>query len=168
MDCTFINKNTGFNYRVGALIINKNEEILMCYDKEESFYYTVGGRVQLFETSSEAVEREVFEETGLKLKAKKLSFVLEAFFENHCKETGESQNFHELSMYYSMEFRDEYEIKNMHFMDGGRKEELFWIALKDFKDLPIYPEFLKEKLLDKQEEIIHIMEKRTEEMVVSF
>ena len=46
-----------FNYRVGAIIVDSGE-ILMVKNSGASFYYTVGGRIQFGESAGEAVLRK--------------------------------------------------------------------------------------------------------------
>ena len=54
------------NLRVGAIIM-KNGKILMVGNDRAPYLYSVGGRIKFGETSEEAVVREVFEETGVKM-----------------------------------------------------------------------------------------------------
>lgn len=46
----------------------------------EKLLYSVGGHIQFGETAEEAVAREVFEETGVKLEIDHLGFIHENFF----------------------------------------------------------------------------------------
>ena len=79
MDLTFKTEQGRFNYRVGAIII-QNGKLLMVKNKILPYYYTVGGRVKMNETSEEAVLREVFEETGVHFEIDRLGFIHENFF----------------------------------------------------------------------------------------
>jgi 8-oxo-dGTP pyrophosphatase MutT (NUDIX family) len=65
-----------FNYRVGAIIIDSGE-LLMVKNSGASFYYTVGGRIQFGESAHEAVLREAFEETNIRLEIDMLAYVHE-------------------------------------------------------------------------------------------
>lgn len=52
----------------GAVILNENKQILLLLrgKSPEAGYWTIpGGAIEMFETVEKAVEREVFEETGL-------------------------------------------------------------------------------------------------------
>ena len=66
MDCTFPTPQGNFNYRVGVIITN-GRKILMARNPNEKrrFYYSVGGRVKFGESLTEAVKRELKEETGI-------------------------------------------------------------------------------------------------------
>ena len=71
---------SGFvNVRVGA-IIQKDGKFLMVGNDREDYCYSVGGRIQFGETAEEAVVREVFEETGVKLEIDRLGFIHENYF----------------------------------------------------------------------------------------
>ncbi|MGD9567937.1 MAG: NUDIX domain-containing protein [Sedimentibacter sp.] len=58
MDLTFKTINGRFNYRVGAIIIN-NGNVLVVKNHKSTYFYSVGGRVHFNETCEEAVKREV-------------------------------------------------------------------------------------------------------------
>lgn len=65
-----------------ALIINEHDHVLLVKNKRgESFDYTLpGGAVEKQETLTEALVREVKEETGLEIEAGEIVEVTEAFF----------------------------------------------------------------------------------------
>ena len=67
------------NLRVGAIIM-KNGKILMVGNDRADYLYSVGGRIKFGETSEEAVVREVFEETGVKMEVDRLGFIHENYF----------------------------------------------------------------------------------------
>ena len=67
------------NVRVGAIII-KDGKILMMGNERVDYLYTVGGRIKFGETAEEAVVREIFEETGVKMEVERLGFVHENYF----------------------------------------------------------------------------------------
>ena len=79
LDCGFSRGDKWFRFRVGAIIIEE-EKILFVRNRREEFYYTVGGGVHLGETSEEAIETEVYEETGLKYEVDRIAFIHEYFF----------------------------------------------------------------------------------------
>ena len=67
------------NLRVGAIIM-MNGKILMVGNDRADYLYSVGGRIKFGETSEEAVVREVFEETGVKMEIDRLGFIHENYF----------------------------------------------------------------------------------------
>lgn len=75
------------NIRVGAIIM-RNNKILMVGNERSDYFYSVGGRIKFGETAEEAVVREVFEETGVKLEVERLGYVHENFFVGDGKTNG--------------------------------------------------------------------------------
>ena len=67
------------NIRVGAIIM-KDDKFLMVENDRFPHMYSVGGRIKFGETAEEAVVREVFEETGVKMEIDRLGFIHENFF----------------------------------------------------------------------------------------
>jgi len=66
------------NYRVGAIIVDGGE-ILMARNGGSPFF-TVGGRVRFGESARDALLREAFEETQIRLEIDRLAYVHENFF----------------------------------------------------------------------------------------
>ncbi len=62
------------NIRVGAIIM-KNDKFLMVENDRFDYLYSVGGRIKFGETAEEAVVREVFEETGVKMEIDRLGLI---------------------------------------------------------------------------------------------
>ena len=67
------------NIRVGAIIL-KDGKLLMVGNRRSNYLYSVGGRIKFGETAEQAVVREVFEETGVKMEIDRLGFVHENYF----------------------------------------------------------------------------------------
>ena len=99
LDCGFSRGDKWFRFRVGAIIIEE-EKILFVRNRREEFYYTVGGGVHLGETSEEAIEREVYEETGLKYEVDRIAFIHEYFFNLEVDDI--RRECQEISFYYLM------------------------------------------------------------------
>lgn len=151
-DCTFKTENGRFNYRVGAIILNKTN-LLMAYNRSFDQYYTVGGRVKLHESSEEAVIREIYEETGVKAEIDRLGFVQENFYKI------ESAPYHELSFYYYIKPFDPALINYDSIKCDGDTEELRWVDLNDLPDGEFYPEFFKTELPDPSDALKHFIVK---------
>ena len=96
-DLTFKTNIGSFNYRVGAIII-RDKKLLMVKNDSAPYYYSVGGRVKLNETSEEAVVRETFEETGMELEIDRLAFIHEHFFDEEITK----EYYHEIAFFYLM------------------------------------------------------------------
>lgn len=149
----YLNKAEGsFTFRVGALII-KDGKLLVAKSESYPCYYTVGGVVEINETSEEAVIREVFEETGYKLEIDRLAIIQERFFD-----VG-SQKCHELDLFYIMKNSNEMNIADNSFTDQAPTETLHWIPVDDLVKINIVPPSLKTVLFDNINSIEHIISK---------
>lgn len=140
MDCTFNNKNGIFNFRVGAIIQNE-DKVLMVKTPGQNHYYSVGGRVRLNENLEDAVIREVYEETNVKISHEDISlvYVHENFF------MVEYKRYHEISMFFRVKPNAELlKVENGHLtVDGPKGEYLQWVDVKNESEYIVYPEFYR-------------------------
>lgn len=153
MDTTFKTSEGIFTYRVDALILS-GTKILMAHDKHYNQFYTIGGRVQLGETSKQAMLREIFEETGIKADIDRLAFVHEGFFAIN------GTPHHEIALCYLIKSFDYGKIDYSAIKCDGEQQEILWIDLADKewrRDKEIYPLWLPEKALNIPKEITHIV-----------
>lgn len=153
-DLTFKTNRGKFNYRVGAIII-RNNKLLMVKNDSEPYYYSVGGRVKLNETSEEAVVRETFEETGMKLEIDRLAFIHENFFNEEIT----NESYHEIAFFYLMKVPTDMNFICKSVGEQGAKEHLHWLPIEDLGSYHLYPEFFKTKLSKGINGIEHIISK---------
>jgi len=139
------------NCRTAAFII-KNGKLLFAKNANFPCYYLVGGGIEENETSEEAIVREIFEETGLKLEIDKLVIVQERFFEV-------GQKHHEIRFFYSVKDTVEINIADGTFTDQGIDETLHWLPIDKLGEYEIVPPFLKTLSFDNMNEIQHIVVK---------
>jgi len=131
-----------FNYRVGAIIIDSNE-ILMVKNNGDSFFYTVGGRIQFGESAHEAILREAYEETQIRLEIDMLAYIHENFF------TMDSSNetYHEICMFFLMKPNNQLRaMTNTSFQEEYGDVTYHWLPMLELKNLHLYPEFFKTDL----------------------
>ena len=157
-DCGFTKGDNWFRYRTGGILIHNNK-MLFVKSSIGDYYYMIGGGVHLGETSEKCIEREFFEETGLKAKVGNLVVVCENFFKG-IGGTIDGYNCHTIEFYFYIEVDD----SDLKFCkdktDNG--EELVWLSVEKIKDSKIKPEFVKEyidEIIDKKQ-ILHIIEER--------
>lgn len=152
-DCT-VEIDEGFiNVRVGAIIM-KDGKFLMAGNDKDDFLYSVGGRVKFGETSEQAVMREVFEETGVKMDIERLGFIHENFF---TADYGlrKDRLMYEISFFYYMKVPDGFEPVCDTFTENGQKEKLVWVD-KDSK-IKYFPEFFGIELYAQTQGVKHIV-----------
>lgn len=149
-DCTFKTPDGRFNYRVGAIILNKTS-LLMAYDRNYNQYHTVGGRVKLHETSEEAILREIYEETGVTAEIDRLGFVQENFYKMN------NAPYHELAFFYYIKPFDYTLINFDSIKCDGDAEELRWVDITNLPDTEFYPDFFKTELLNPSKTVKHFI-----------
>jgi ADP-ribose pyrophosphatase YjhB (NUDIX family) len=81
-----------FNLRVAA-ILGRGDEILLCSVDRLDYWFLPGGRVRLGESSDGALARELAEELGHELPARRLALIVENIYHD-----GTLQ--HEVGLYY--------------------------------------------------------------------
>ena len=90
--------STVFGVRATALIVKDNRLFVI---EDEDGCYTIGGAIQVNETTGDAVVREVKEELGVTSKAGPLAFVVENRFE----QTG--VHYHNIEFHYLVDLLEE-------------------------------------------------------------
>jgi len=140
MDATFNTETAVFNYRVAAVMIEKNH-VLVHKQVNDQHWSLPGGRVEVLEDSRTSITREIKEELGLDIIVNNLLWFTENFFEyNH-------KNFHEIGLYYEVSFKSQPKFSSDAFY-GEEGERLIykWTPIDKLGDLVLYPEFLKSSL----------------------
>ena len=141
------------NIRVGAIIM-KDDEFLMVENDIFDHMYSVGGRIKFGETAEEAVVREVFEETGVKMEVDRLGFIHENFFPGDTL-IKRGNTVHEISFFFYMKVPEDFEPVCMSFTEDNAKERLVWIKADHPKKY--YPEFFKTELQHPVDYIKHFV-----------
>ena len=108
-----------------------------------STFILLAGVIQFGESAEEAVVREVFEETGVRLEVDRLGFVHENFFYG---DYGKKENklIYEISFFFYMKVPEDFAPVSESFMEGSSKERLVWVSLDD--EIKMYPEFFRTEL----------------------
>ena len=155
-DIAIHNTDNWFRYRTGAFIEHEGK-YLFINSNFGDYYYMIGGAVHIKETSAECIEREVFEEAGIKAKAERLCVVCENFFDGKGGNI-EGKNCRVLDFYYLMKTDDKGPFRKVN--DEG--EELIWLSVEEIKKSNIKPSFIPERIDEilATKETLHIIEDR--------
>lgn len=148
MDIGMNTTNGDFSLRAAALIINNNQLLVIKHDNFDCFY-TIGGRVNVNETSADAVIREVREETGYLLSVDRLVYIQERFYNIN------NIHHHEVVFFYLMKSAD-IRIENESCTDH-QEEKLYWLPIDELQNTNLVPAFLQTALTNIPKEIIHIV-----------
>lgn len=130
------------NIRVGAIIM-KDGKILMVGNERADYLYSVGGRIKFGETAEEAIRREVFEETGVKMEIDRLGFVHENYFYGDAP-SNLGKLIYEISFFFYMKVPSNFAPICESFTEDNSKEHLKWVSLDE--DIKMYPEFFRTEL----------------------
>jgi 8-oxo-dGTP pyrophosphatase MutT (NUDIX family) len=147
---TKLDKQT-FGVRATALIIKNNK---ICLSKRSDGYHTIGGAVEVNETSSQAAIRETKEELGIDAAVTHLAFVVENYF------TVKDVNYHNIEFHYILNPLQEIPP---FMLEGDNQYPCEWIALDKLEDFEIKPSFLKTALKNWDGQIKHFVNKDGEE-----
>lgn len=137
-----------FSLRAAALIIDSNRLLAIKHDDFDCFY-TIGGGINLNETSAEAVIREACEETGYLFSIERLVFVQERFYNIN------NARHHEVVFFYLMKPSD-VRIENGTCTDH-QEEKLYWLPVDELPNTDLVPGFLRAALTNIPEEVVHII-----------
>lgn len=141
------------NMRAGAIII-KNNMLLMAGNDKSCYLYSVGGRIRFGETAEEAIIREVYEETGVKMETDGLGFIHENYFRSDMPPKA-GRLIYEISFYFYMKVPEDFEPVSMSFTEGKATEYLQWVSPDTEKT--IYPEFFRDAVFSPCRETRHIV-----------
>ena len=142
------------NLRVGAIII-KDGKLLMVGNKiRPEYLYSVGGRLKFGETAEEAVIRETYEETGVKMEVDRLGFVHENYFYGDAA-SNMGKLIYEISFFFYMKVPEDFSPTCNSFTEDEHEEFLQWID----PDAPIryYPEFFRKELIHPESGVKHFV-----------
>ena len=154
---TFLRDNQRFNFRVAGIAIANNRVLLHRLDRDD-FWTFPGGRVELGETSQDALLRELKEELNADIEIVRMLWLVENFFEYN------SQQYHEIAFYYLMQFpkRSPYLNQDSSFpgIESDVSLEFKWFPIDSnvLKKLPLLPSFLQDSLNNLPTSVEHIIQ----------
>ena len=136
--------DTVFGVRAAALIL-QNGKLLVTKDKGK--YYTIGGAIQVNESTEDAVVREVKEELGVKAEARQLAFVVENRFEQ------DGISYHNIEFHYLVDLLEDAPLT---MQEDEKTQPCEWIDIDKLGDINLVPAFLKTALPDWDGQLRHI------------
>ena len=136
--------STVFGVRATALIVKDNRLFVI---EDEDGCYTIGGAIQVNETTEDAVVREVKEELGVTSIAGPLAFVVENRFEQ------DGVSYHNIEFHYLVDLLEDAPLT---MQEDEKRQPCKWIDLDRLEGINLVPAFLKTALLDWDGQLRHI------------
>ena len=151
---TFDIDDSKFTFRVVAVIIH-NDQVLIHRNIKEDFWSLPGGRVEIQETSIQAIKREMMEELNVNVTVDRLLWITENFF------VYEKIPYHEIGLFFLLSLPEDSAILYRHEpfqgMDGDNYLQFKWHPLDELSDIVLYPVFLKQTLRSLPQVPVHII-----------
>ena len=150
---TFSRRGVRFKHRVGAILFDSHERILLVYSPDD-FWFIPGGHVELMESSQETVRREMVEELGFISDSERLLWVIEDFYQYR-------DDVHEIALYYLIHppagctLLDGRETITLY--EEGLEFEAKWIPLDTLSDVDLRPSCLIDLLQDIPDSPRHVV-----------
>lgn len=136
-------ENGFVNLRVGAIIVKDGKLLMVGSRIRPEYLYSVGGRIKFGETAEEAVIREVYEETGVRMEVDRLGFVHENYFYGD-GDYNKGKLVYEIAFFFYMKVPEDFSPSRDSVPEDENDEFLEWID----PEAPIryYPEFFRKEL----------------------
>ncbi len=136
---TFTRGRSRFVARVAGIAVHDGQ-VLLHREEGWDFWVPPGGRVEFFETSGAALEREMREELGVETRAGRLIWLAESMF------TFGDTEFHEIGIYLELILPTELAPERRPAFDGREGDRVLrfrWFACDELDDLALFPTFLR-------------------------
>lgn len=146
MDITIDVGDYKLNVRAAGVIIH-NGKILVHKNVNSDHYALIGGRVEIGESSSDTIKREIKEELGKDIEITGYISTIENFFEM------KGLKYHEIMFIYEIEFTNEEDKKVEHTMkniEGKDYLQYEWMDLDKIEEYPLLPSGVKAILKEKK------------------
>ena len=106
-------------------------------DKDGEFFIMPGGGMEGGELLPEAVEREIAEETGIRVKCGDMLFAIEG---------QKGENFHRIDLVFECEYIGETENSQLH--GDTNQVGMEWLEIERLNLLPLYPSKLRRPIMN--------------------
>lgn len=141
MDLTLPIGNITLNIRVAVVI--KTEKGFILEKSNGGYFFVVGGRVKVNETSLDAAKREMFEELGLEVLSLKFKATIELFFGY------KEEQVQEICFVY--------ESQEINGLVLG--EEFGFYTMSQIYEMDVRPSVIKQVLESNNDTVMHIIER---------
>ena len=146
-----------FNFRVSAIILDSTKKSILIHQiRDRNFWLLPGGRLEMLESSEQAISREMKEELNISTCKRKLGIISEDFFNFNGK------SYHEMGFTYIITLPQNSPLLNKEGIFKGKEGEKYlfkWHKIDKIKELDFRPKFLIKEIesinqLDKIKQIV--------------
>lgn len=137
MMISFDNGRDRFQFRAAGIVIH-DRKVLMQKAEGDDVWFIPGGRVEFHETAESAIEREMAEEFAVRIRAKRLVWIVENFV------SFPDRQVHEIGMFYLVDLPEGHPIYIAEGKFAGVENGFVnrWIDMDDLDHYRIVPEFV--------------------------
>jgi ADP-ribose pyrophosphatase YjhB (NUDIX family) len=156
---SFTRGDSVFNYRVAAIIVQR-EQVLLVRLAGEDFWFLPGGRVEQGESAADALRRELREELDVAITVERLLWVAESFFSLG------GRTFHEIALYFLVMMPRSTPLLQTgatFYGPEGNQQTFRWYPVATLKEVTLYPAFLRKGLGAIPEHTVHVVERDDQE-----
>ena len=147
-------KDARFTVRAAGVCV-RDDHVLLQTEARLDFWVLPGGRCEMGERTSDTVQREMWEETGLEVTVGNLLWVMENFYED------EGKAFHELSFYYQMtlpeSFPSPWDQPEFTGVEGNKPLTFRWFPLAGVETLRLFPTHFRHALRELPTSPVHVV-----------
>lgn len=134
---------THLNYRVVGVCVHEGY-VLLHREEKDDFWVMPGGRPRLFESSRDALVREMEEEISTRVDVGRLLWVMENIF------TYGGERLHEIALYFAMSLPADSPYHDVGADFTGREGEITlhfrWFPIAEIERVRLLPTFLRSAL----------------------
>jgi ADP-ribose pyrophosphatase YjhB (NUDIX family) len=142
------------NYRVAGVCVHE-DHVLLHREAKDDFWVMPGGRPHLYESSRDALIREMDEEIATRVEVPRLLWVVENFFEYF------GERFHEIAFYYQMSLPEDSPYRDVGVDFTGQEGDVtllfHWFPIDEIERVRLYPTFLRTALSTLPESPVHLI-----------
>jgi ADP-ribose pyrophosphatase YjhB (NUDIX family) len=150
---TFQVEGAQFNLRVAGVAVAQGC-VLLHQMPGDAFWTLPGGRPEVMERATAALQREMLEETGLDVRVGRALCIAENFF------TYKATPFHEILMCFEMSVPSAAEIVDQRFdgINGNADLTFWWCPLGALDQVPVRPGCLVDVLRETPGSLVHLVQ----------
>jgi ADP-ribose pyrophosphatase YjhB (NUDIX family) len=139
-------------------VMRKGDHILLCRAEEDNVWVLPGGSVKLYETTEEALKREILEEIGFEIEVQRLLWIVENMFDFEASEIAPQfppGKYHDIHFTYLIKPKEEggdwskeefYGIEDDWAPERSLKLIFRWFAPDELEDINLVPVCMKQVL----------------------